>query len=73
MDIQTLINVGATVMLMIVGGFVKRSQTRQDELEARLHDFQVQVARDYATNNDLSNIDRKLDRILERLDSKADK
>lgn len=73
MDVQTLINVGATIVLMVVGGFVKRALTRQDDIESRLSAFQVQVAREYATNHDLAQIDAKLDRILERLDRKQDR
>ena len=44
-----------------------------DQLREKQAAFETHVARSYASKDDLDKIDGKLDKILEKLDDKADK
>jgi aspartate aminotransferase-like enzyme len=69
LDLQLAVNLIVGVAVPIIGWFGLRIQ----EMGKDLNDFKVTVAREYATNHDLAKIDAKLDRILERMDSKQDR
>jgi hypothetical protein len=62
-DLQTLINVGATVVLAIVSGFVKSVRSDAKETKDRLESFRLEVAKDYVTHADLREIKDALIRI----------
>ena len=67
MDAQTILNALGAIALSALGWFARTIYTDVKEIGESLHAHKVEVARDYATNQDLQNIDKKLDRILERL------
>ena len=69
MDVQTVVNIIVGVGVPLISWFGLRLQ----ETSKDLNEFKVTVAREYATNHDLAKIDAKLDRILERMDSKQDR
>ncbi len=87
MDWQTLINVGGTAGLAIIGWFLNAQREQQKDAEAKrkedeakraatdkaLTDFRIEVARDYVTTHDLADIKTTLVRIETKLDAKADK
>ena len=67
MDIQHLIDFILAAIMAAIGWASKTIYGAVKALEIDLAAHKVEVARDYATNADLQNIDKKLDRILERL------
>jgi uncharacterized protein with GYD domain len=80
MDWQTLINVGGTVGLTVLGWYLsaqksaaKDATDRQEALKQELTNFRIEVARDYVTTHDLADIKTTLVRIETKLDAKADK
>ena len=73
MDWQNLINTGATVVVGVIGWFVKSTK---DDLKAQakeLQEFRLDVAKNYVTHTDLADIKQTLFRIETKLDAKADK
>jgi hypothetical protein len=80
MDWQTIINVGASIALAVVAGFVQRVHAREDrqdqrigENERSIADARIEMAKEYVTREDLQDIKNLLIRIDEKLDKKADK
>lgn len=73
MDWQILINVGASVLLALVGGFVANVRREAREMQQAFNDFRVQVAENYVTTHDLVEIKNALIRIEARLDSKVNR
>jgi ribosomal protein L29 len=80
MDWQTLINVGGTIGLTVLGWYLnaqksaaESSETKREALKQELTNFRIEVARDYVTTHDLADIKTTLVRIETKLDAKADK
>ncbi len=80
MDWQTLINVGGSVGLTVLGWYLsaqraatKDAEQKREALKQELTDFRIEVARDYVTTHDLADIKTTLVRIETKLDAKADK
>lgn len=67
MDFQHLVDIALTAVTGFIGWVLRSIYDDVKALESDLNAHKVEVARDYATNADLQNIDKKLDRILERL------
>ncbi len=63
MDFQTLVNLAVGVGVPLIGYLLLNLK----DLNKDLTDFKVTVATNYATNAELTKIDAKLDRILERM------
>ena len=63
------------LFIVVGGGGYFARQLLQDikQLAAELAAHKVEVARNYATNSDLARIDQKLDKILDKLELKADR
>ena len=73
LDWQPIINIGATAILGLIGWFVKGIKDDQRNIERDLGAFRVEVARDYITHADVSDIKDSLRRIEDKLDRKVDK
>jgi hypothetical protein len=73
MDFQTVFNLVVIVGLPAMGWAMRTIFEDIRNLNEKIAEHQVMVARDYATNSDLGRIEAKLDRILERIDRKADR
>lgn len=73
MDFQTVFNLVVLVGLPTMGWAMRTIYEDVKRLSEKVNDHQLIVARDYATNSDLGKIDEKLDRILEKLERKADR
>jgi hypothetical protein len=73
MDLQTIINLGATVMLGVVGWFVRDIKSQAKETADALGDLRLRVAQDYVTHAHLADIKTMLRRIEDKLDGKQDK
>lgn len=73
MDFQHVIDVILGAVVAALGWFARTIFAAVKELERDLAGHKVEVAKTYATNSDLSRIDDKLDRILDKLNAKADR
>jgi hypothetical protein len=73
MDWQNIINLGATAVVGVIGWFVKSTKDEQKTIAGDLQRFQLEVAKEYVTHTDLSDIKQTLFRIETKLDAKADK
>lgn len=73
MDFQHVVNVVVGGAVAALGWFARTIFSAVKELERDLSSHKVEVAKTYATNSDLSRIDDKLDRILDKLNAKADR
>ena len=80
MDWQTIFMAATGVGTSIVGWFVREIQKdiesatrKQDEDSKKLAELQLDVAKNYVTHADLSDIKDSLLRIESKLDRKADK
>jgi len=73
MDWQNLINTGATIVVGVIGWFVKSTKDDLRTQAKELQNFQLDVARNYVTHTDLDDIKKTLFRIETKLDAKADK
>jgi len=73
MDFQTVFNLVVLVGLPTLGWAMRTLYDDVKELSSKVNEHQLIVARDYATNSDLGKIDAKLDRILEKIERKADR
>ncbi len=73
MDWQSLINLGATVLLAAIGWFVRGTISKQEATATALTELRVRVAQDYVTHAHLRDIKDSLIRIEGKLDGKADK
>ena len=80
MDWQTIFTAAIGVGTSIVGWFVRdiksdidRAITKQEQDSNKLAALQLDVARNYVTHQDLSEIKDSLLRIENKLDKKADK
>ncbi len=77
MDWQTLINIGAGSVLAVIGWFARELWEAVNSMKKDLHRLEVKIAKDYATHQDINSRFDKLEGILERIfdkiDTKADK
>jgi len=73
MDWQNIGNIAVGAVLTVVGWFVKGVKDDQKAHAAALNEFRLDVARNYVTHSDLSDIKQTLFRIETKLDAKADK
>jgi len=73
MDFQTVFNLVVLVGLPTMGWALRTIFEDVRALSNKVNEHQLIVARDYATNSDLGRIDEKLDKILEKLERKADR
>lgn len=73
MDWQTLVNIGGTAGLSIVGWFIRSALAEAKEQRLSLVAFRIEVAKEYVTHTDLRRIEDALVRIEAKLDAKADK
>lgn len=61
------------LVIVIIGGFVTWTHTRQTKSEERIADLEKNSLPRAEHNSFRDKIDEKLDRILDKLDQKADK
>ena len=77
MDMQSLINLGGTAILGILGYFFRQNADKVEILERQIHDFQMRVVTDYVRKDELTNhlnrIENMLTKIFDKLDNKVDK
>lgn len=77
MDWQTIINIGAGSVLAVIGWFARELWEAVNSMKKDLHRLEVKIAKDYATHQDINSRFDKLEGILERIfdkiDTKADK
>jgi uncharacterized coiled-coil protein SlyX len=77
MDMQSLINLGGTTILGVLGYFFRQNADKVSMLEERLHDLQMRIATDYVRKDELTShltrIENMLGKIFDKLDSKVDK
>jgi cobyric acid synthase len=64
MDFQPFINVGLSAAFAVLGWVARTFYTDIRALESAIAAHKVEVARDYATNEDISEIKRDLAEIL---------
>ena len=60
-------------LILLIGGFVTWTHTRQSKAEERITDLEINSLPRAEHNLFRDKIDEKLDRILDKLDEKADK
>lgn len=73
LELQTLINIGAALVLSVVGYFAKKADKQVTDTADKLTAFQIKVAEEYVTHTDLRRIEDSLIRIEAKIDAKADK
>lgn len=77
MDWQTLINIGAGVVIAMMGWFARELWDIVKQIKDDLKKIEVKIAEDYVKKVDLNSrldkIDDVLQRIFDRLDNKVDK
>lgn len=73
MDLQHAIDTLLAACLAAVGWIVRTLHGDVKSLSDELTSHKVEVAKTYATNADITRIEDKLDRILDKLERKADK
>lgn len=70
---QTLFNVVASSLASVGLWLMSRMSKRIDDLETKLHDHRVEVARDYVTNADLIERLNEIKDAVHRIDEKLDR
>ena len=77
MDWQPYINMSVAAFFAVVGWFIRQIWEAVQELKSDLKDLEVKMPSEYVRKNDLTEILRRIDSTLERiekkLDAKADK
>lgn len=80
MDWQLFFNIGGGVATVMIGGYVRFVQAQLDKakdsqgvINKTLTDFQIKVAENYVTHQDLRRIEDALVRIEAKMDVKQDK
>lgn len=77
MDWQVLINIGAGLVIGLMGWFARELWDIVKEIKEDLKKIEVKIAEDYVKKVDLNSrldkIDDVLQRIFDRLDNKVDK
>ena len=76
-DAQTLANLAATIVLGVIGYFLKSAMDDQKRDRQMLNDLRVALPSNYVSKDDLmthlNRIEAMLNKIFERLEQKADK
>jgi hypothetical protein len=77
MEWQTLINIGAGSTLAVIGWFARELWDAVNVMKKDLHRLEVKIAKDYATHQDINarfdKLEGILERIFDKIDTKADK
>lgn len=77
MDWQTLINIGAGSVLGVIGWFARELWEAVNAMKKDLHKLEVKLAKDYTTHADMNarfdKLEGILERIFDKIDTKADK
>lgn len=77
MEWQTLINIGAGSVLAVVGWFARELWEAVNAMKKDLHRLEVKLAKDYTTHSDMNarfdKLEGILERIFDKIDTKADK
>jgi hypothetical protein len=77
MDWQTLINIGAGSVLAVIGWFARELWEAVNAMKKDLHRLEVKLAKDYTTHQDMNarfdKLEGILERIFDKIDTKADK
>ena len=77
MEWQTLINIGAGSILAVIGWFARELWDAVNVMKKDLHRLEVKIAKDYATHQDMNarfdKLEGILERIFDKIDTKADK
>ena len=77
MEWQTLINIGAGSVLAVIGWFARELWEAVNVMKKDLHRLEVKLAKDYATHQDMNarfdKLEGILERIFDKIDTKADK
>lgn len=77
MDWQTLINIGAGSLLAVIGWFARELWEAVNVMKKDLHRLEVKLAKDYTTHSDMNarfdKLEGILERIFDKIDTKADK
>jgi len=66
-------NAGLTVVIAIIGFFVKEKFNKIDVLEKLLNRTREEVARDYVTNSEVQRITDHIDQRFNKLEEKIDR
>lgn len=72
MDYQTLINIGASAGLSVLGWFARVLWTAAAELRADLARLREELPKTYVTKDDFKDALREVRELLERIDRKLD-
>lgn len=70
---QTIFNLVVAVALPAIGWFAREIFDDVKMVKASLNEHKVEVAKTYATNSDMTRIEDKLDRILDKIERKQDR
>jgi hypothetical protein len=77
MEWQTLINIGAGSVLAVIGWFARELWEAVNAMKKDLHSLEVKIAKDYTTHQDMNarfdKLEGILERIFDKIDTKADK
>lgn len=77
MEWQTLINIGAGSVLAVIGWFARELWEAVNVMKKDLHRLEVKLAKDYTTHSDMNarfdKLEGILERIFDKIDTKADK
>jgi len=77
MEWQTLINMGAGSILGAITWFARELWQAVNAMKKDLHELEVKIAKDYATHQDMNarfdKLEGILERIVDKIDTKADK
>lgn len=77
MDIQSLINIAAGIVLSVMGWFARELWGAVEKLRADLHRLEVDMPKSYVSKDDMdkrmAHIEEMFQRIYDKLDAKADK
>lgn len=77
MEWQTLINIGAGTILAMFGWFAREIWDALKIIKKDMHRLEVRLAKEYATHQDINarfdKLEGILERIFDKIDTKADK
>jgi hypothetical protein len=77
MEWQTLINIGAGSVLAVIGWFARELWDAVNVMKKDLHKLEVRIAKEYTTHQDMNarfdKLEGILERIFDKIDTKADK
>jgi hypothetical protein len=77
MDIQTLLNIGISTIMTILGWFALKMWEKHEKHDERMNKLEVELPTHYVRKADMDarfdRLEAKLDMLFERIDRKADK